>query len=88
MTNLRQRITDALDGSVDKCARCKTCDNQVDAVMRVVQEEIILRVRLARRRETLERMEELDAPEVIIENQRRMVRETEEKLGNLDAPPG
>jgi hypothetical protein len=36
---LRQRITDALDESVDHCARCKVCDAQVDAVMRVLTGE-------------------------------------------------
>jgi len=79
--NLRERITAALDGSIGSCARCKVCDKQVDAVMRAVQEEIVLRVRLARRQDTLYRMEETGAPEIIIANQRRLVRETEEKLG-------
>lgn len=30
---LRARIEDALNRSVDRCARCKVCDAQVDAVM-------------------------------------------------------
>lgn len=30
---LRQTVTLALHGSVDRCARCKVCDVQVDAVM-------------------------------------------------------
>lgn len=34
--NLRERITQALDESIDQCARCKVCDKQVDAVMAVL----------------------------------------------------
>ena len=34
--DMRQRIDRALSESVDRCARCKICDNQVDAVMRVL----------------------------------------------------
>jgi hypothetical protein len=30
---LRGRIETALHGSIDRCARCKVCSNQVDAVM-------------------------------------------------------
>ena len=82
--NLRERITKALDDSIDSCARCKTCDKQVDAVMRAVQEEIILRVRLTRRKDLLVHMEETNAPEIILAEQRRMVQETEEQLGGLD----
>lgn len=33
LTGLRDLIEAALDGSIDRCARCKTCDVQVDAVM-------------------------------------------------------
>ena len=35
---LRARIAAALDASIDRCARCKTCDTQVDAVMAVLEE--------------------------------------------------
>jgi hypothetical protein len=35
-SDLRRRIDSALSESVDRCARCKICDNQVDAVMRVL----------------------------------------------------
>jgi hypothetical protein len=31
--HLRQRIDTALQDSTDRCARCKACDAQVDAVM-------------------------------------------------------
>jgi hypothetical protein len=31
--DLRQRIDTALQDSMDRCARCKACDAQVDAVM-------------------------------------------------------
>ncbi len=34
--NWRERVTVALDASVDRCARCKVCDNQVDAVMAAI----------------------------------------------------
>lgn len=34
--DLRDRIEAALNASMDRCARCKTCDVQVDAVMAVV----------------------------------------------------
>jgi hypothetical protein len=34
--DLRARIDTALSESVDRCARCKICDNQVDAVMEVL----------------------------------------------------
>lgn len=88
MGSLRQRITDALDGSIDKCARCKTCENQVDAVMKLLQQELTLRLRLARRMDTLVRMEDAVAPEVILNEQRRLVRETREQLGEDDATPG
>lgn len=81
--NLRERITAALDDSIDSCARCKTCDKQVDAVMKAVQEEISLRLRLSMRTDTLVRMEEADAPEIILAEQRRMVQETEEQLRTL-----
>ena len=81
--NLRERITAALDTSIDRCARCKTCDNQVDSVMAVVLVEIEDRVRLARRLDTLERMERDGFPEVIIAKQRSMVLETMEKLGEI-----
>lgn len=33
---IRERIADALYDSMDKCARCKVCDEQVDAVMAVM----------------------------------------------------
>jgi len=33
---LRTQVSDALDDSIDKCARCKVCDNQLDAVMKAV----------------------------------------------------
>lgn len=36
---LRARIKRALDGSIDRCARCKVCDEQVDAVMSVFEVE-------------------------------------------------
>jgi hypothetical protein len=81
--NLRERITAALDASIDRCARCKTCGEQVDAVMTVVLVEIEDRVRLARRLDTLDRMQDLGAPEIILANQRRMVLETMEKLGEV-----
>lgn len=35
-TALRDRINAALQDSIDRCARCKACDNQVDAVLAVV----------------------------------------------------
>ena len=81
--NLRERITAALDASIDSCVRCKTCGKQVDAVMAVVLVEIEDRVRLARRLDTLERMQDFGAPEIIVANQRRMVLETMEKLGEI-----
>lgn len=34
--DLRTRISDALDESIVPCARCKVCDRQVDAVMKVL----------------------------------------------------
>jgi hypothetical protein len=34
--DLRERIKNALDESLYPCARCKVCDRQVDAVMRVL----------------------------------------------------
>lgn len=34
--DLRTRIDAALQESMDRCARCKTCDVQVDAVMAVI----------------------------------------------------
>ena len=33
---VRERIDAALQESMDRCARCKACDAQVDAVMKVV----------------------------------------------------
>lgn len=36
MASVRTRISEALDASTDRCARCKTCGNQVDAVMAVL----------------------------------------------------
>lgn len=36
---LRRRIDAALQDSMDRCARCKACDNQVDAVMAVLDAE-------------------------------------------------
>lgn len=33
---LRERITQALRDSIDRCARCKVCDQQVDAAMAVI----------------------------------------------------
>lgn len=34
--SLRTRIDEALSASVDRCARCKVCEAQVDAVMAVL----------------------------------------------------
>ena len=34
--SLRDRIDAALQASVDRCARCQACGNQVDAVLAVV----------------------------------------------------
>jgi hypothetical protein len=34
--DLRARIDAALQQSIDRCARCKACDAQVDAVMAVI----------------------------------------------------
>jgi hypothetical protein len=34
--SLRDLIEAALDASIDKCARCKVCGNQVDAVLAVI----------------------------------------------------
>jgi hypothetical protein len=36
--SLSERIDRALQGSLDRCARCKTCDYQVDAVLGVLSE--------------------------------------------------
>ena len=35
--SLAERIDHALQDSMDRCARCKTCDNQVDAVLGVLR---------------------------------------------------
>jgi hypothetical protein len=40
--DLRQRIDDALQESMDRCARCKACDAQVDAVMAVIADLVQL----------------------------------------------
>ena len=37
--SLRERIAAALDASIDRCARCKVCDAQIDAVMAVLAEQ-------------------------------------------------
>jgi hypothetical protein len=36
--SLSERIDKALQDSMDRCARCKACDNQVDAVLGVLRE--------------------------------------------------
>lgn len=81
--SLRERLNDALQTSIDNCARCKVCDNQLDVIMPIITREINLRVRLARRRDLLARMEETSAPKIVIAEQRRMVQETEQQLGDL-----
>lgn len=39
LDSLRERIAAALDASMDRCARCRTCDVQVDAVMALLAAE-------------------------------------------------
>ena len=39
LASLREHVTAALDRSIDRCARCKVCDNQIDAVMAAVGAE-------------------------------------------------
>ncbi len=40
LDTLRLRIDLALYASMDRCARCKVCDTQIDAVMAVVQQSL------------------------------------------------
>lgn len=44
LDDMEARVRAALEGSVDECARCKTCDAQVNAVMAVIEDEAVNRM--------------------------------------------
>ena len=44
LEDMEARVRAALEGSTDGCARCKTCDAQVNAVMAVIEDEAVNRM--------------------------------------------